>query len=884
MSKHTRRFFSIVLIVLLAAFQCGMVAAESLAANHKADPSVPPSQERQAPASLSSEPVVVPAAAEMPAKDAITPLAIGLVHNVNQDTYYGNISDAVADANPGDTIQVAPGTYAESFTVAIEGLTIQSTDGPETTTISGSNPLITVTAENFQLNGFSFANADMAISVDALAEGSILIENCRFDITIMHPIHFSSIINSNVLIVDNLFDGSWRGMDFSQEVLGSDISISGNIFDIEAHGVSFGQDITDSDVGIVDNQFVGNIANSGYGIYINYSDYGVNGDSLLTIEENSFSDLSNGAIEIYYMDLGAEAVIRNNTAENCLYLAEIDYIGDSDVSGDCVVTMTGNSGTGLYGGLCLSYVEHSSTVDISSNTFSDTDWTGIYVYYIEHDAVVTIEENSLDNANYGIVIDYIGYYWADHPGHAYIQNNILTDCYQGISLDEFYYGTCIMDGNRMTNCETGIYLNDIAYDQEILDLQIINNYITISDDFADHGYSADDFDYGIYAYNTASVTTVSNNTIHGIDDARYYYGVYVDHSGYSSADPYILHFNENDFSECVYGAYFEYIPEDTSGEVCMMNNRASLCDYGIYIYDISDYGFALTVSGNSFTSNNCGLYIDDIDDYDEAINILIADNRFVSNEIGVYLEDIYLDVSNSWIQISGNDFVNNLTGLEFYYFSVVSMEEQIIVTGNNFSGNTRYAIYNDSSSTIAALNNWWGHPDGPVLVEQNGLPSARAVQEQGDPVSMYVTFDPWIASFELSPASDSAEVGTPTSFTGSIFNSEGVLVAVPGIAVRFDTTGANEGTTVEAAINGEAVFTYSGPNAGLDGVWATVVFGGEDTELKDSATMTWTGQATPPDDDPEEPLPNTGVGSIHLGLGLVTMAAGTFLKKKRWVS
>jgi RHS repeat-associated protein len=59
------------------------------------------------------------------------------------------------------------------------------------------------------------------------------------------------------------------------------------------------------------------------------------------------------------------------------------------------------------------------------------------------------------------------------------------------------------------------------------------------------------------------------------------------------------------------------------------------------------------------------------------------------------------------------------------------------VISNSISNNGSYGLYNESSVTVMAENNWWGLPSGPYHPTLN--PGG-----QGDRVSDYVDFDPWL--------------------------------------------------------------------------------------------------------------------------------------------
>jgi len=84
---------------------------------------------------------------------------------------YTNIQQAIDDAGPGDTINVADGTYEEDLVIYVENLTLKSKNGPTVTTIKGvanvneadfplAVPNIEITADGVELFGFSIQGPD----------------------------------------------------------------------------------------------------------------------------------------------------------------------------------------------------------------------------------------------------------------------------------------------------------------------------------------------------------------------------------------------------------------------------------------------------------------------------------------------------------------------------------------------------------------------------------------------------------------------------------------------------------------------------------------------------------------------------------------------------
>ena len=106
------------------------------------------------------------------------------VHNTTQNTYHPRIMVAIAAANVGDDLVVAPGVYGESVTDENKALTIRSSGGRDVTIIDltglgGPGVALTGgTLRGFTIRGAtsgSFSNAGGGVEVQA---GSPLIDDC----------------------------------------------------------------------------------------------------------------------------------------------------------------------------------------------------------------------------------------------------------------------------------------------------------------------------------------------------------------------------------------------------------------------------------------------------------------------------------------------------------------------------------------------------------------------------------------------------------------------------------------------------------------------------------------------------------------------------------
>ncbi|MFQ6063352.1 MAG: nitrous oxide reductase family maturation protein NosD, partial [Methanosarcinales archaeon] len=81
---------------------------------------------------------------------------------------YWNIQDAINAANDSDIIEVWYGTYSENLIIN-KSVTLKSRDGVNMTFINGfgSGTVITVTADNVTISGFTIENADTGIKISS---------------------------------------------------------------------------------------------------------------------------------------------------------------------------------------------------------------------------------------------------------------------------------------------------------------------------------------------------------------------------------------------------------------------------------------------------------------------------------------------------------------------------------------------------------------------------------------------------------------------------------------------------------------------------------------------------------------------------------------------
>ena len=198
-----------------------------------------------------------------------------------------NLATAVADANPGDTIQVTGGVYHGSLEVN-KPLTLIGVDWP---VIDGGNDgtVVSLTAPGTTLRGFVIKNSGKSLDQEnsgiALEAADILIENNRFEDTLF-GIYLrngnNAVIRNNVITSKDL-DLPRRG-DPIRVWYSTDVVIEDNL-------INKGRDVVlwySERVIVRNNQ----ISNGRYGLHFMYCDDAV-------VENNTLLDNSVGVFLMY---------------------------------------------------------------------------------------------------------------------------------------------------------------------------------------------------------------------------------------------------------------------------------------------------------------------------------------------------------------------------------------------------------------------------------------------------------------------------------------------------------------------------------------------------------------------------------------------------------
>ena len=671
------------------------------------------------------------------------------IYNVELDLYYLTIQDAIVDAEPGNTIEVAPGEYIEEGQIVIDkSISIQGEVAEKENTIirpaqdtggSGddrgwflvkpgnafnlSNVTLdgegkkvyqairsygTGTIDNNVIRNMYYSStlgygiaafADMTISNNTLTD----IERVYVNVMDMSAFVPGASENVHVAITGNTIIGTnvLEGLQYGVEVMGgAKATISGNTIDgcgrktgkWTSAGISVSEQFAVGTEAIINNN---TFSNNSYGIYIVDT-------STVTAEGNIFEENAMQVRATTDTNVDIEAILSANTFVRSV------VVRDSDTGEIKALEVVPEEGDSFYVWDIFSSIQDATDAAESGDVVSAK--AGTYLENITISKKLTLtgadrETTIIDGGGTGtvVMIEADGVEFSDFT----VQNGEIGE-EAGIAIAGA--SNCIIEDNIVKNNMFGIAV--MATDSDANDNTIRGNIIR---------------DNGLIAW-------VDDN---GVDKVGEGNGIRI-----------------GSYEGSLFSAVGNIIEENhISGSrngIQMGSSVSATIIKGNYIFDNWYIGLHLVrsdineVDGNYLYNNGViGLLPDnevpDFYDSQEARNaagIRISggqDNLFTNNEV-------YNEAGTGGLQVKG---------FRLYDGGGINPTGNVI-NHNKIFGHTegtssyKYGIDNRGYDSLIPVDvdatlNWWGHESGPYHDDSN-------LEGLGDIVSDNVLFDPWIAA------------------------------------------------------------------------------------------------------------------------------------------
>jgi parallel beta-helix repeat protein len=165
--------------------------------------------------------------------------------------------------------------------------------------------------------------------------------------------------------------------------------------------------------------------------------------------------------------------------------------------------------------------------------------------------------------------------------------------------------------------------------------------------------------------------------------------------------------------------------------------------------------------------------------------VAINENILAGAKTGITTQNGLLN--NSSVTIENNRIYGNDYGI---YLEAVAGGSSVFINRNSITGSSDYGLYvKNSTVTVNATHNWWGHATGPSGGVADPI-TRRVADGSGVAISGNIHFDPWLAAYLCTLTISSTGggsvirpgMGTFAYESGTVVE----LIAMPDWIYRFD--------------------------------------------------------------------------------------------------
>jgi nitrous oxidase accessory protein NosD len=291
---------------------------------------------------------------------------------------YSTIQDGIDAADPGDTVDVAAGTYTENLVIDKQLILQGAGSGSTTIDASGGTPGILLSAggvsasQRLTISGFTISGSTLD-GIRAYKAGGLDLDYVTFDDLVLTSnsakgveIHNDTTV-TDLRITDSVFlDNTAQGLRTASNVVVNgmtitDSSFDGNSYNIYLQGTIDGLTITGS-------EFVNSTNSNGHGAYMTETGPLTN----VLIEDSNFINNGGAGMMIWNVQDNADITIRNTVFQDNAKWGMLiwgDTLTDVLVE-DCTVKDNDGLGTGYWGIDFYTYSDLMTNVDVHGSSIT----------------------------------------------------------------------------------------------------------------------------------------------------------------------------------------------------------------------------------------------------------------------------------------------------------------------------------------------------------------------------------------------------------------------------------------------------------------------------------------------------------------------------------
>jgi len=563
------------------------------------------------------------------------------VYNVDRNTAYFTIQAAIDAANPSDTLNIDPGTYAESLNI---------------------DKVITFADSDFTLNG----------NIVVTGTGALTLDNITLDCGVVSVASGGlwKVINSpdSVYTTDQYIEGTASWDDSSVYLVGADLYVGGFLW---ANNTLVQFNVTDNTHYIQVNASGEMFTDAGtsFGVNDTGRTYGFTVFGTLGMNDSTVQNV--GTLEF---ETGSAGFV-NNSAINANGAAiRLDTVTGITVHDNAVTSATSN-GIHLQGG---------NNNIITGNNASDNGNAGIYLQTSTYN---TVSDNTLNDNPYGL------YLFSSSNSNDVMGNNGSGNIYG------FYLSICryneVVGNNFSGNTQDGIWLFS-SYFNNLTDNTLDDN---------SKGMRLRGSDYNNVSYNDASgntqgfyVETGSEwNNLTGNNATGNTYGVYMDDSDRNDLTGtnasgnilygihlFISHLNNLTDSKVNNNPNRGIYLQSSNGNNLTGNEFNGNGQYGLYFSNSRN----TNVTGNTVDGNNRGIDMVSMSHWN-----YLTDNQFINN--GQY--GIRIDASSDIILENNTATCTGINDYAVYLWNNAGATS----ANGTYSSTASWDVYLSTSSLVS---------------------------------------------------------------------------------------------------------------------------------------------------------------------------------------